>query len=94
MFPLWVDSSGTGTNNGTYYMARFSVQEGGLLPNAYIQFQSASPGVEHAFRWAGNVAPISAGGTGDFTFSGTQKKIAVQMPDGNTYYLIATTGGE
>lgn len=89
MFPLWIDSSGTGTNSGTYYMARFSVQAGGLLPNAYIQFQAASPGVEHAFRFAGDVAPWGSGGS-DCTASGStdpRGTIAVQEPDGTTVYI-------
>lgn len=89
LWPLWIDSSGTGTNNGTYWMARFSVQSGGLAPNAYIQFQSASPGVAHLFELAGNVAPWRSGGTsctdsGDTDPVGT---VAIEDPTGTTRYI-------
>ena len=90
VFPLWIDIQNTGTNNAAaFYMARFSVQSGACLPNAYIQFQTASPGVEWLFAVDGNVAPYTAGGT-DCTASGaTDPKgtLAVRVPDGSTAYI-------
>ena len=89
MFLFWLDVNGGGTNSGTFYMARFSVQAGAMKPNAYIQFQTASPGVEHLFRLAGDVAPWASGGS-DCTASGAtdpRGTIAIQEPDGTTVYI-------
>jgi len=92
-YPLWIDITGTGTNSGVFYMARFSVQAAAMIPNAYIQFQTASPGVEYLFAIDGNVAPYASGGT-DCTASGaTDPKgtIAVRLPDGNAGYIRVWT---
>lgn len=89
LYSLWVDSQGTGTNSGVYYMARFSVQAGGLLPTAYIQFQTASPGFAYAFAFDGALPPVEAGGT-DCTASGATDPaytIAVRTPNGSAGYL-------
>lgn len=89
MYLLWVDVNGGGTNSGLFYLARFSVQSGSMIPNAYLQFQSASPGVEHLFRLAGNFAPWADGGT-DCTASGAtdpRGTVAIQEPDGTTVYI-------
>lgn len=85
LYGLWVDSAGTAAAiGGTFYMARFSVQASAARPTAYIQFQTADPGVTYAFAFANNTAvpPCIASSTGGATYS-----IAVQQPDGVVGYL-------
>ncbi len=89
-YPLWVDISGSGTNNsGKFYMAKFSRQAGAPIPDCYIQFQSASPGIEHLFILTGDVAPWAAGGSDCQASSTTDPRgtIAIREPDGTTVYI-------
>ncbi len=88
-YPLWIDLNGSGTNSGTMYMAKFSRQSGALIPNTYIQFQTASPGIEHLFWLTGDVAPWAAGGSDCSASSSTDPRgtIAVREPDGTTVYI-------
>lgn len=84
LYGLWVDSAGTAAAiGGDFYMARYSVQAGAAIPTAYMQFQTADPGVTYAFAFVNNdgVGPCKAGGTGS-TYT-----IAVRTPDGNPGYI-------
>jgi len=92
LYGLWVDSAGTAAAiGGTFYMARYSVQAGAAIPTAYMQFQTADPGVTYAFAFVNNnaIPPCTAGGT-DCTASGATDPtytIAVQTPDGAAGYI-------
>jgi len=92
LYGLWVDSAGTAAAiGGTFYMARYSVQAGAAIPTAYMQFQTADPGVTYAFAFVNNnaIPPCTAGGT-DCTASGATDPtytIAVQTPNGNPGYI-------
>ncbi len=92
-FPLWIDINGSGTNSGTFYMARFSVQSSAPMPTAYIQFQSASPGPTHLFEIAGDFAPWTSGGTDCSASSSTDPRgtISIREPDGTTCYIRVWT---
>jgi len=92
LYGLWVDSAGTAAAiGGTFYMARYSVQAGAAIPTAYMQFQTADPGVTYAFAFVNNAAipPCTSGGS-DCTASGATDPtytIAVQTPDGAAGYI-------
>lgn len=82
LYGLWVDSAGTGAAaGGEFYMGRFSVQSGASIPTAYMEFQSADPGVTYLFAFSSANAPCVAGGTG------TTYTIAVRTPDNAVGYI-------
>ena len=92
LYGLWVDSAGTAAAiGGAFYMARYSVQAGAAIPTAYMQFQTADPGVTYAFAFVNNTAipPCTAGGTDCTASAATDPTytIAVQTPDGAAGYI-------
>jgi len=88
VWPLWIDIQNTGTNNSDNFdMARFSVQSGACLPNSYISFQTASPGVDFLFEIVGNVSPYS-GNAG--TYSTADGYLLVNTPGGTRRIALYT----
>lgn len=83
---IWLDNQMSGTTNGEEYSI-FSTT-GGSVPDAWARLETSSSGWTNLFDFD-DAAPVSDGGSGDITFSGTWKKIAIDV-DGTTLYLIAS----
>lgn len=84
---IWLDNQLNGTKNGTVYSIYSS---SGATSNAWAGFANDAAGWTNLFKFEGtNTPPVSAGGSGDITFSGTWHKIAIDV-NGTTLYLVAS----
>lgn len=84
---LWLDSQLNGTKNGTAYSIYSS---SGATSDAWGGFADDAAGWTNLFAFEGNdTPPVSDGGSGDITFSGAWKKLAITI-NGTTYYLVAS----
>lgn len=83
---IWTDNQMSGTVSGEEFSI-FSTT-GGSTPGAWARLETSSSGWTNLFD-LDDAAPVAAGGSGDITFSGAWKKIAIDI-DGTTYYLVAS----
>lgn len=84
---IWLDNQLNGTKNGTTYSIYSS---SGATSTAWAGFANDVAGWTNLLRFEGtNTPPVSAGGSGDITFSGTWHKIAIDV-NGTTLYLVAS----
>ena len=85
--PLLLDNQMYGTVSGTEYTIFSST--GGTVPDAWAGFSSTNAGWTNLLSFEDDVAPLAAGGTGDITFSGAWRKLAINV-GGTTLYLVAS----
>lgn len=84
---IWLDNQLNGTKNGTTYSIFSS---SGATSNAWAGFADDAAGWTNLLLFEGDdTPPVSDGGTGDISFSGAWKKIAVDI-NGTTYQLVAS----
>lgn len=84
---VWLDNQHSGTVSGTEYTIFSST--GGSVPTAWAGFSTTSSGWTNLLKFEEDDAPVESGGTGDITFSGAWKKIAIDIA-GTTYYLVVS----
>lgn len=84
---IWLDNQMSGTKSGTLYSI-FSSSS--ATATAWAGFANDAAGWTNLLRFEGtNTPPVSAGGSGDISFSGTWFKIACDF-NGTTAYLVAS----
>lgn len=84
---VWLDNQLSGTKNGTVYSI-FSSSS--ATSDAWAGFADDAAGWTNLLLFEGDdTPPVSDGGSGDISFSGAWKKIAVDI-NGTTYYLVAS----
>lgn len=84
---IWLDNQLNGTKNGTTYSIYSS---SGATSDAWAGFADDAAGWTNLLKFEGtDTPPVSSGGSGDITFSGTWKKIAIDV-NGTTLYLVAS----